>query len=165
MSHPIAELGEAGRALLRELLREHRRLHEVVLQLHDKHHRVSMEVRGRLSHGGLPPVPPPSLGGLGGMWLVGGVLRSPSGLTWPISLGSVLYGLTWPTSLCNDSLWVDLADIPIMIPYGLTWPTSLCNDSLWVDLVTIPMTILYRLTWPTSLCNDSLWVDLANIPV
>lgn len=39
-----AELGEAGRALLRELLREHRRLHEVVLQLHDKHHRVSMEL-------------------------------------------------------------------------------------------------------------------------
>ena len=76
VSHPIAELGEAGRALLRELLREHRRLHEVVLQLHDKHHRVSMEVRGRLSHGGLPPDPPhPSLGGVGWDVVGGGVVE------------------------------------------------------------------------------------------
>ena len=84
-----------------------------------------------------PPTPPWEV--LGGMWLVGGLLRNPSGLTWPIPLGSVVYRLTWPPSLYNGSLWVDLADIPIMIPYGLTWPTSMCNDCLWVDLADISM--------------------------
>ncbi|XP_068520640.1 LOW QUALITY PROTEIN: E3 ubiquitin-protein ligase BRE1B-like [Anas acuta] len=39
-----AELGEPGRALLRELLREHRRLQDLVLQLQEKHHRVSLEL-------------------------------------------------------------------------------------------------------------------------
>ena len=92
VSHPIAELGEAGRALLRELLREHRRLHEVVLQLHDKHHRVSMEVRG--------PTKP--------LW---STLHLPVGIGWDVASGGGLRnpgGLTWPTSY--DSLWVDLAD-------------------------------------------------------
>ncbi|XP_066840548.1 E3 ubiquitin-protein ligase BRE1B [Anser cygnoides] len=39
-----AELGEPGRALLRELLREHRRLQDLALQLQEKHHRVSLEL-------------------------------------------------------------------------------------------------------------------------
>ncbi|KAM6188349.1 LOW QUALITY PROTEIN: E3 ubiquitin-protein ligase BRE1B [Sarcoramphus papa] len=38
------ELAEAGRALLRELLREHRRLQDLTLQLQEKHHRVSLEL-------------------------------------------------------------------------------------------------------------------------
>lgn len=45
---PTAELAEAGRALLRELLREHRRLQDLTLQLQEKHHRVSLEVLGAL---------------------------------------------------------------------------------------------------------------------
>ncbi|XP_053909051.1 E3 ubiquitin-protein ligase BRE1B [Cuculus canorus] len=38
------ELSEPGRALLRELLRDHRRLHELSLQLHEKHHRAALEL-------------------------------------------------------------------------------------------------------------------------
>ncbi|KAM6106640.1 LOW QUALITY PROTEIN: E3 ubiquitin-protein ligase BRE1B-like, partial [Phoenicopterus ruber ruber] len=38
------ELAESGRALLRELLREHRRLQDLTLQLQEKHHRVSLEL-------------------------------------------------------------------------------------------------------------------------
>ncbi|KAM6394730.1 LOW QUALITY PROTEIN: E3 ubiquitin-protein ligase BRE1B-like [Rhynochetos jubatus] len=38
------ELTEGPRALLRELLREHRRLQDLALQLHEKHHRVSLEL-------------------------------------------------------------------------------------------------------------------------
>ncbi|XP_054033680.1 E3 ubiquitin-protein ligase BRE1B [Dryobates pubescens] len=38
------ELGEPGRALLRELLREHRRLQDLTLQLQEKHHRVALEL-------------------------------------------------------------------------------------------------------------------------
>ncbi|XP_075345502.1 LOW QUALITY PROTEIN: E3 ubiquitin-protein ligase BRE1B-like [Mycteria americana] len=38
------ELAEPGRALLRELLREHRRLQDLTLQLQEKHHRVSLEL-------------------------------------------------------------------------------------------------------------------------
>ncbi|XP_075580807.1 LOW QUALITY PROTEIN: E3 ubiquitin-protein ligase BRE1B [Pelecanus crispus] len=40
----LPELAESGRALLRELLREHRRLHDLTLQLQEKHHRVSLEL-------------------------------------------------------------------------------------------------------------------------
>ncbi|XP_033928369.1 E3 ubiquitin-protein ligase BRE1B [Melopsittacus undulatus] len=39
-----AELPEPGRALLRELLREHRRLQDLTLQLQEKHHRESLEL-------------------------------------------------------------------------------------------------------------------------
>uniref|UniRef100_A0A8V5H0C7 E3 ubiquitin protein ligase n=1 Tax=Melopsittacus undulatus TaxID=13146 RepID=A0A8V5H0C7_MELUD len=41
---PPAELPEPGRALLRELLREHRRLQDLTLQLQEKHHRESLEL-------------------------------------------------------------------------------------------------------------------------
>uniref|UniRef100_A0A8V5H0Q0 E3 ubiquitin protein ligase n=1 Tax=Melopsittacus undulatus TaxID=13146 RepID=A0A8V5H0Q0_MELUD len=39
-----SELPEPGRALLRELLREHRRLQDLTLQLQEKHHRESLEL-------------------------------------------------------------------------------------------------------------------------
>ncbi|XP_057266789.1 E3 ubiquitin-protein ligase BRE1B, partial [Pezoporus wallicus] len=39
-----AELPEPGRVLLRELLREHRRLQDLTLQLQEKHHRESLEL-------------------------------------------------------------------------------------------------------------------------
>ncbi|XP_014749719.1 PREDICTED: E3 ubiquitin-protein ligase BRE1B-like, partial [Sturnus vulgaris] len=39
-----AELGEAGRELLRELLREHRRLQELTQHLHEKHQREALEL-------------------------------------------------------------------------------------------------------------------------
>ncbi|XP_054667712.1 E3 ubiquitin-protein ligase BRE1B-like [Grus americana] len=38
------ELAEPGRVLLRELLRDHRRLQDLTLQLQEKHHRVSLEL-------------------------------------------------------------------------------------------------------------------------
>ncbi|XP_014817507.1 PREDICTED: E3 ubiquitin-protein ligase BRE1B-like [Calidris pugnax] len=44
MSGSPGELSEPGRALLRELLREHRRLQDLTLQLQEKHHRVSLEL-------------------------------------------------------------------------------------------------------------------------